>query len=179
MKLSRKTFLHFAAGAGALPILMWSALSAVALDYPTRPVHIIVGFPAGTSSDITARLIAPAAVGATRAAIRRRKSHRRRHQCGCRLSRPRIGGRLLAALGHADQRHQSDAVRRAQLQFYPRHPAGRRHSSRSRGDDGESLGAEPARFRNSLPMPRPIRARSICRRREWAASITSPANSST
>jgi tripartite-type tricarboxylate transporter receptor subunit TctC len=58
MKLSRKTFLHFAAGAGALPILMWSALSAVALDYPTRPVHIIVGFPAGTSSDITARLIA-------------------------------------------------------------------------------------------------------------------------
>jgi tripartite-type tricarboxylate transporter receptor subunit TctC len=58
MKLSRKTFLHFAAGAGALPIQMWSALSAVALDYPTRPVHIIVGFPAGTSSDITARLIA-------------------------------------------------------------------------------------------------------------------------
>ena len=58
MKLSRKTFLHFAAGAGALPIPMWSALSAVALDYPTRPVHIIVGFPAGTSSDITARLVA-------------------------------------------------------------------------------------------------------------------------
>ena len=32
--------------------------SAHALDYPTRPAHIIVGFPAGTSSDITARLIA-------------------------------------------------------------------------------------------------------------------------
>jgi tripartite-type tricarboxylate transporter receptor subunit TctC len=28
------------------------------LDYPVRPVHIIVGFPAGTSSDITARLVA-------------------------------------------------------------------------------------------------------------------------
>jgi tripartite-type tricarboxylate transporter receptor subunit TctC len=60
MKLSRKTFLRFVAGGGALPILRWSALvrSAAALDYPTRPVHIIVGFPAGTSSDITARLVA-------------------------------------------------------------------------------------------------------------------------
>jgi tripartite-type tricarboxylate transporter receptor subunit TctC len=60
MKLSRKTFLRFAAGAGALPILSRNASIryALALDYPTRPVHIIVGFPAGTSSDITARLIA-------------------------------------------------------------------------------------------------------------------------
>jgi tripartite-type tricarboxylate transporter receptor subunit TctC len=60
MKLSRKTFLDIVAGAGALPILNWSARirSALALDYPTRPVHIIVGFPAGTSSDITARLVA-------------------------------------------------------------------------------------------------------------------------
>jgi tripartite-type tricarboxylate transporter receptor subunit TctC len=60
MKLSRKTFLDIVAGVGALPILNWSARirSALALDYPTRPVHIIVGFPAGTSSDITARLVA-------------------------------------------------------------------------------------------------------------------------
>jgi|ERR1700720_977141 len=60
MKLSRKTFLRFVAGGGALPILSRSALvrSAAAFDYPTRPVHIIVGFPAGTSSDITARLVA-------------------------------------------------------------------------------------------------------------------------
>ena len=60
MKLSRKNFFRFVAGAGAAPILKGSALvrSAVALDYPTRPGHIIVGFPAGTSSDITARLVA-------------------------------------------------------------------------------------------------------------------------
>jgi tripartite-type tricarboxylate transporter receptor subunit TctC len=30
---------------------------ARALDYPTRPVHIVVGYPAGGSTDITARLI--------------------------------------------------------------------------------------------------------------------------
>ncbi len=58
MKLTRKTFLRFVVR--VLPILSWGALSgnAAALDYPTRPVHIIVGFPAGTSSDITARLLA-------------------------------------------------------------------------------------------------------------------------
>jgi tripartite-type tricarboxylate transporter receptor subunit TctC len=42
------------AGAAAWPT---APRSARALDYPARPVRIIVGFPAGTSSDITARLI--------------------------------------------------------------------------------------------------------------------------
>jgi tripartite-type tricarboxylate transporter receptor subunit TctC len=43
-----------AAGAAALP-----ALSRMAwpLDYPTRPVRVIVGFPAGTGPDVIARLI--------------------------------------------------------------------------------------------------------------------------
>jgi tripartite-type tricarboxylate transporter receptor subunit TctC len=54
MKLPRRTFLRLAAGAAALPIM---PRTASALDYPTRPVRIIVGFPAGSSSDITARLI--------------------------------------------------------------------------------------------------------------------------
>ena len=60
MGLSRKNFLRFIAGAGALPLSSWSACirSAHALDYPTRPARIIVGFPAGTSSDISARLVA-------------------------------------------------------------------------------------------------------------------------
>ncbi|MGN6747759.1 MAG: Bug family tripartite tricarboxylate transporter substrate binding protein [Xanthobacteraceae bacterium] len=55
MKLSRKTLLRLIAGTGALAL---ANSSAHALDYPVRPVHIIVGFPAGTSSDITARLVA-------------------------------------------------------------------------------------------------------------------------
>jgi tripartite-type tricarboxylate transporter receptor subunit TctC len=55
MKLPRRQFLCTAAGAAALLAL---PRVASALDYPTRPVRLIVGFPAGSSSDLTARLIA-------------------------------------------------------------------------------------------------------------------------
>ena len=55
MKLPRRKFLHLAAGVAALPVL---SRSARAESYPTRPVHIVVGFPAATGPDIVARLIA-------------------------------------------------------------------------------------------------------------------------
>lgn len=57
MKLPRRNFLHLTAAAAALPIL---ARSASALDYPTRPVRLVVGFPAGLTPDITARIVGQA-----------------------------------------------------------------------------------------------------------------------
>ena len=54
MKLRRRYFLHLAAGAAALPAV---AHTAEAQSYPSRPVHIIVGYAAGGPTDILARLI--------------------------------------------------------------------------------------------------------------------------
>jgi tripartite-type tricarboxylate transporter receptor subunit TctC len=52
MKLPRRTFLHLAAGAAALPAV---SRFAWAQAYPTRPVRWIVGFPAGSGSDSVCR----------------------------------------------------------------------------------------------------------------------------
>src|SRR5215831_7634365 len=51
----RRKFLHLAAGVAALPVV---SNIARAQTYPWRPVRIIVGFTAGSATDITARLFA-------------------------------------------------------------------------------------------------------------------------
>src|SRR5437016_3037585 len=54
MKLPRRKFLHLAAGAAALPVI---SRVATAQAYPSRPVRIIVPFPAGQATDTIARLM--------------------------------------------------------------------------------------------------------------------------
>jgi tripartite-type tricarboxylate transporter receptor subunit TctC len=54
MPLHRRRILQLAAGAAALPVL---PRAARALDCPTRPVRIFVGYTAGSAPDIASRLI--------------------------------------------------------------------------------------------------------------------------
>ena len=55
MELPRRRFLHLAASVAALPVF---PNIARAQSYPSRPVQMIVGFPAGSAPDIIARLAA-------------------------------------------------------------------------------------------------------------------------
>jgi tripartite-type tricarboxylate transporter receptor subunit TctC len=52
MKLGRREFVHLAAATAALP----AARAAWADTYPSRPVHMIIGFPPGSAPDIIGRL---------------------------------------------------------------------------------------------------------------------------
>jgi tripartite-type tricarboxylate transporter receptor subunit TctC len=49
MKLPRRQFLHLAAVAAALPAV---TRIASAQTYPSRPVRVVVGFPAGGTSSL-------------------------------------------------------------------------------------------------------------------------------
>jgi Tripartite tricarboxylate transporter family receptor len=55
MKVPRRGFLHLAVGAAALPGL---SRIAMAQTYPSRPITMIVPFPAGGTTDVVGRLLA-------------------------------------------------------------------------------------------------------------------------
>ena len=55
MRFHRRQFLHLAAGAVALPAV---SRNADAQSYPTRPITMIVPFPAGGGTDTVGRIVA-------------------------------------------------------------------------------------------------------------------------
>src|SRR6516164_5819952 len=127
MKLPRRKFLHLATAAAALPSL---AGIANALGYPTRPVHIVVGFPPGGAPDIIARLIG------------QWLSERLGQQFFV-DSRPGAAGNIgteivakappdgYAAPCRLNDRGQRRAVYKSKFQFHQRRRAGREHRRHS------------------------------------------------
>ena len=57
MSIPRRRFLHLAAGAASLPVV---TRAARAESYPSRPVRIVVPYPAGIAPDVATRLLADA-----------------------------------------------------------------------------------------------------------------------
>jgi hypothetical protein len=55
MKLPRRTFLHLAAGAAAVPAV---SRIAKAQSFPSRPITMIVPFAAGGLTDVIGRILA-------------------------------------------------------------------------------------------------------------------------
>jgi len=55
MTLRRRSFLQLTAGAAALPL---ASRLAAAQAYPSRPLHLIIGFTPGAASDVIGRIFA-------------------------------------------------------------------------------------------------------------------------
>jgi tripartite-type tricarboxylate transporter receptor subunit TctC len=121
MKLPRRRFLHLAACA-ALPAMSRIARAA---SYPSRPVHIIVGYAPAGPTDIAARLAGQWLSG-------------RLGQSFVVDNRPgaasNIGTELVV-------RAPPDGytLLSAQFQFYPRHRTGREHHAHNQCDGGAAI----------------------------------------
>ena len=126
MKLHhRRKFLHLAAGAAALPAV---SRFAWAQTYPTRPVRIIAGFPPGSASDVTARLLGQwLSERLGQSFIVENRLGAARNLAAQAVVRALADGYTL--LHHFGQRSQCNALRRLN-QSHPRHRASGKHSSR-------------------------------------------------
>ena len=114
---------------------------AWAQAYPTRPVRIDRRLCRRRRARHHRAPDRSMAVGAARPAVRHREPAGRRRQYRHRGGRACAAGRLHAAPGQSGERDQRDALRQAQLQFHPRHRAGRGHRPRAPRHGGQSIGS--------------------------------------
>ena len=118
------TLIGGTAGAAALPAISHVAR---AQTYPTRPVHLIVGFAPGGFTDITARLIGPwLSERLGQQFVVENRPGGSSNIATAAVARAAPDGYTLLEVG-GPERLQRDALRQAQFQFHPRHRACRGH----------------------------------------------------
>jgi tripartite-type tricarboxylate transporter receptor subunit TctC len=57
--LPRRKFVHLATAAAAIPFL--NSIAAAQDTYPSRPIHVVIGFTPGAAADVVARVLSQAA----------------------------------------------------------------------------------------------------------------------
>src|SRR5689334_10584081 len=127
MKLSRRKFLHAAAGVAVGPGVSRIASAA---DYPARPVHLIIGYPPGGSADMTARLTGQwmsERLG-QQFIVESRPGAATNIACD-RIRRARSAGWLYAVARRAGECDQRRPIRAAEFRLHARYHPGRRNYS--------------------------------------------------
>ena len=139
MKLARRTFVYLALGAAVLPLVPRNASGQV---YPTRPVRMIVGLSARRRRPTSlARLIGQWLSERLGQPFVIENRPGAGNNIGTEAVVKCAAGRLHAAAGQPGERDQRVALREAQLQFHPRHRAGRGHHARAERDGGQPVGS--------------------------------------
>jgi len=137
MKLPRRKFLNLAMGATALSALSDTAL---ALDYPTRPVHWIIGFPPGGGADIVARILGAWLAERIDQQVIVEKPSRRRHEYRDRVRGALGPRRIHTTVGWGKQRDQREHLLRPVVRFSQGHRARFGRCRLSAGDRSQSAG---------------------------------------
>ena len=147
-------------------------LAAIAQDWPTKPLRMVIPYPPGGPSDVSTRIV----MAACRAKPRPARDIR---QQGRRLGHDRRGIRQEPAdrQPHFPDHDDGDALHHPPSAADPvRSGEGLRHRSRACAPRGASSPSIPrcrrAPSRSSWPTPRPTRARSTSARRALPPSPT-------
>ena len=175
MTFPRRRFLHLAAGAVALPAV---TRLAHADTYPSRPVHIVIGFPPGQSADISARLLGQwlsERLGQT-FVIDNKPGASSSVATEFAVRAPPDGYTLLWVV--TSNYINATLYKKLPLQFHPRHRAGRQQHPHAAGDGGDARRFRSRPSPNSSPTPRRIPASSTWPRAASATRRTWPANCS-